>query len=645
MLVPTARMAGLGWKIPLKNLAFLVALGMVGVAGALLLRLAPSLRSEAGAPADPAALQVSTAGVHAPGGMQAPAGANSPSGEPASAGAHAPTEPLPAAQAQPGYQGKFPLWSKIEIVLPGPASAGMSADANPFALEVQVTFTGPDGQRFVVPAFYDGDGAGGMDGNLWKARFSPNAAGPWRFSVASPEALLEGQSGAFEVAPAEECRPYTPGGLPDFSCVGRLEHVGARYLKFTNGPYWLKGGANEPEDFLAPEQNAGFASKEQAIDFLAEKGVNSLYLLLHNVDGDDQNVWPWLGATALEARTNHERFDLARLARWEQIFTDLQEKGIVLHLVLEDDSAWNGFDRALYYREMVARFGHHNGLIWNLAEEYNETYSPDQAKEFAQLLRRLDPYDHPITIHQAGLLRNWEPFLGDANFDLTSLQTDASPQNQNAAAWFGLVEKSGRLIPLSFDETGQFEPGERDLVRHVLWSVYFGGANYELFTRLESGYPAFADYLEDMQRARAFVERLPFWEMRPMNELLVRGKGYVFARPEDTYAVYLPQGGSLALDLSQASGSLQALWFDPRSGEVTAAGAILGGEVRRFSAPGEGDWVLQLSLGDFAGPENPCARPSIEIDPPMGSGPVPDLKSMYAFLVYLPGIQQCLGEW
>jgi hypothetical protein len=36
---------------------------------------------------------------------------------------------------------------------------------------------------------------------------------------------------------------------------------------------------------------------------------------------------------------------------------------------------------------MVARFGHHNGLYWDLAEEYNEVYTADQMKTFAQLLR------------------------------------------------------------------------------------------------------------------------------------------------------------------------------------------------------------------------------------------------------------------
>ena len=57
----------------------------------------------------------------------------------------------------------------VEVELDGPASIGMGTP-NPFLIEVEVTFSGPQGQSFIVPGFYDGDGAGGMDGSIWKRR-------------------------------------------------------------------------------------------------------------------------------------------------------------------------------------------------------------------------------------------------------------------------------------------------------------------------------------------------------------------------------------------------------------------------------------------------------------------------------------------
>jgi len=37
----------------------------------------------------------------------------------------------------------------------------------------------------------------------------------------------------------------------------------------------------------------------------------------------------------------------------------------------ELDDGELGTERMLYYRELIARFGHHLALQWNLCEEYN----------------------------------------------------------------------------------------------------------------------------------------------------------------------------------------------------------------------------------------------------------------------------------
>ncbi|HEU0021065.1 MAG TPA: DUF5060 domain-containing protein, partial [Dehalococcoidia bacterium] len=472
---------------------------------------------------------------------------------------------LAAANGDAASIRTFAKWSKVEIQLLGPDSQGMSDTANPFQVPVDVQFTGSGG-TFLVPAFYDGDGQGGLDGNVWKVRFAPNAVGTWTYTAQSPNSLLKGHTGTFEVTAPTGCAAYTPGGLPVFRCVGRLGSVGEHYLKFADGPYWLKGGADEPEDFLAPEQNAGFSSKEAAIDYLAGKGVNSLYLMTHNVGGDRRNVWPWVGSDMSQAQANTQHFDVAKLAQWERWFDYLQSKGLVIHLVFEDDSGWTGFNRAMYYREIIARFGHYNGLYWNISEEYNENYSSTQIKGFAQTIGDLDAYNHPITVHHQGELSQWEPFLGDSRFGLTSFQKNSTPYNKSAAEWFQKVEDSGRTIPISFDETSSLGADERDLTRQIVWSVYAGGANFEMFTRPLSNFTDFAQHYEDLTRARAVIESLPFRQMRPSNSLLTSGTGYVFAQASEAYLVYLPAGGSINLDLSSNTNSYRAQWFNPRDG-------------------------------------------------------------------------------
>jgi hypothetical protein len=483
----------------------------------------------------------------------------------------------------------------IEFSFIGPDSIGMGFP-NPFLVEVEFAFSDPEGRSLVVPGYYDGDGNGGMDGNNWKVKLNPDVLGEWTYVSSSPEPLLDGLTGTFSVIEISPCSHYQNNGMLDFDCVGRLSYNGGHYLKFQNGPYWLKGGEDDPEDFLAPGINAGFSSKDQAIDYLASMGVNSLYLMLNNIGGDGNNVWPWVGTTPSEAQTNQERFDLGKLAEWENLFSYLQKKGIVLHLIFEDDSGWSGFNRTLFYRQMIARFGHHNGLIWNISEEYNENYSANQIKTFAQTIRDIDPYDHPITVHHAGSLDNWLPFVGDNRFDLTSFQTEKSPVNLEAAFWFELVEDSGRIIPISFDETGKIGAADQILTRQIIWSVYMGGANFELHTSPLGSYVDFSTQFSDMTRARQFFDELPFWSMRPMNYLLTSGVGYVFAQVEEVYSVYLPSGGQFEIDLTGITQIFDCKWFNPRDGSSQSIGIVQAGSIIPFTAPTNQDWVLLLKI-------------------------------------------------
>lgn len=488
--------------------------------------------------------------------------------------------------------------SLFEIELIGPASIGMGAP-NPFLIDVQVTFTGPLGKNYVVPGFYDGDGGGGMDGSIWKARFTPDKAGVWTYVSTSQELSLNGYSGAFIAVDPSGCAgyEYTAGGLPDFSCLGRLKYTNSHYLGFASGQYWFKGGVNDPEDFLLPGNTVGFPTKEDAIDFLAANGANSLYMLLNNLGGDGSNLYPWVGDNPIIAMDNDERFDLAKLAAWEQVFNYLQSNGIVLHLVFEDDSGWTGFNRSLYYREMIARFGHYNGLMWNVAEEFNENYTTNQVKNFAQLISDLDAYDHPLTVHQQGLLTEWEPLLGDVNFDATSFQHPLVPievHNPNAVDWFGKVEDSGRLILVAFDEIRYFSTFQVSDSRHVIWAVYMGGANYELRTQPDTDYLPFEQHIDDMHTAREFMEQLPYWQMEPRNDLLVSGTAYVFSKPGAVYSVYLPDGGQIRLNLSGTSATFKGDWFNPRNGDFQNIGNISGSGIRTFNAPNIEDWVLLL---------------------------------------------------
>jgi hypothetical protein len=70
-----------------------------------------------------------------------------------------------------------------------------------------------------------------------------------------------------------------------------------------------------------------------------------------------------------------------------------------------------------------------------------------------------------------------------------------------------------------------------------------------------------------------------------------RGDGYAM--------IYTPLGQAVTIDVSKLGAkSVKALWWDPRVGTASAAGAFDGSGKREFVPPGEHgrghDWVLVL---------------------------------------------------
>ena len=86
------------------------------------------------------------------------------------------------------------------------------------------------------------------------------------------------------------------------------------------------------------------------------------------------------------------------------------------------DDGHLGPQRKLYYRELIARFGHHLALNWNLGEEVGlgHDVSTQKKKDWAEYLWTHDPYQHHIVIHN-----------GDNHYDL--LGNDSAPDGLLAA--------------------------------------------------------------------------------------------------------------------------------------------------------------------------------------------------------------------
>lgn len=499
----------------------------------------------------------------------------------------------------------FQKWERIEFVFNGPASRGRG-QPNPFAVALDARFTSPSGKTYKVPGFYDGDGIGGLNGNVWKVRFSADELGLWNFETDSSHQELGKRRGRFRVV---DTKPGSRG----FWKWGRLEHSGTaenaiRYLKFRDGPYWLKAGCDDPENFLGRYRNYNtLAKRKAAVDYLARLGINSLYIMTHNIRGDDRDVWPWLGQTATEAMANggsNSRFDPARLEEWRVLFEHMQARGVVPYLVLEDDSAWKGYDHSRYWREIIARFGYLPAVVFNMGEEHNENYRLSEGLKLAGRFRQLDPYKHPLGIHNVN--RADDSYVDSPFLDFTAIQTGspgrqgglqyATQHNRLAIQWIQRCRARGRrVLMVNFDE------GRPEQDRRAWWSAYLAGGVWEAHVLQPYDRPlsAWSRVWTELGGTRAFMEQLPFAEMNPYNEIVKKGQAFCLAKPDAVYALYLPSGGQIEILLPQNQ-AFRFSWWNPANGFAGRFGreARIGGGIQKLSAPGKGDWAVRIVRAD-----------------------------------------------
>ncbi|MHC4435169.1 MAG: DUF5060 domain-containing protein, partial [Planctomycetota bacterium] len=507
--------------------------------------------------------------------------------------------------------GNIAKWAPIEIEFKGPLSKGRG-EPNPFGIFLNVLFASPAGKQYRVPGFYDGNGGGGLDGDVWKVRFSADEVGRWNYVSQSDNRQLDGHSGKFIVI-------EPPEDAPPFYRWGRLEYTGTaengiRYLKFRDGPYWLKAGCDDPENFLGNYDNYNtMAKRKAAVDYLAARGINSFYIMTHNIGGDDKDVWPWLGDTPRQAMVNggaEARFDIAKLAEWRELFEHMQTKGVVPYLVLEDDSAWDGYDHDRYYREMIARFGDLPALLFNFNEEHNENYKLAQALEFMRKLKEIDPYDHPRGIHNVNTPN--DRYIDALQVDFTSIQTGspgtvvglekALGHHRTTLDWIERCRQRGRrILVVNFDE------GRPEEDRHAWWSAYLAGGVWEAHVNQPYDRPmsAWEPVWTQLGGTRAFMESLPFWQMESHDEVVKAGKAFCLAKPGEVYALYLPLGGSVTVALP-ANKSFDIDWWNPANGQDGSFqdGRQVNGGLRQFTPEADEDWALRIRLSQIRIPES-----------------------------------------
>ncbi|MEX0291565.1 MAG: DUF5060 domain-containing protein [Flavobacteriaceae bacterium] len=590
--------------------------------------------------------------------------------------------------SQSEVQGEARIWHKQTLFFDGPDTS--EADSyNPFLnYRLNVYFTAPSGNTFIVPGYYAADGnaaeSSASSGNKWAVHFTPNEIGSWSYEVSfrkgdeiavrlDPNAgtgvYFDGTSGHLEISENDKT-------FPDNRAKGRLNYVGSRYLKWEGtNTYFIKVGADSPENILAHKDfdnsvttkdwsphigdwNPGDPVWKEdkgkgligAINYLASKGMNTFSFNIFNLDdpetnnnGGQKTIWPWsstdialLEGSGPLSSDSRMRYDVSKLAQWEVVFNHGDQKGMFLHFKTQErgnlkllNEGYLGIERMLYYREIIARFGHHLAMNWNLGEEFH-IYDPSLINALSSYIKAIDPYDHPIVLHSfpGQQDRLYEPVLGTTS-GLTgvSIQMDIDLVHTEVKKWSQASEQSGHPWIVSNDEQGHWkigvtvdedyegnhgsQPDNRDEVRHkILWGTLMaGGFGAEYYFGTETGETDWASEnwrsretkWEDAKIALDFFEtHLEFWEMKNQDALTSSDEDYCFTDLDNTYVIFLPGGETTEINLGENTQAYSIRWYDPRRGGSLMPGSVTEIDGSGYKAIGfppydfEHDWVALL---------------------------------------------------
>ncbi len=338
------------------------------------------------------------------------------------------------------------------------------------------------------------------------------------------------------------------------------------------GPFFM-AGPGDPEGFLyrgtLNADGTRDGDQQQLIDKLAPTGANSIYLMAvrsHGGDGDSTEN-PFIDNDPSQG------LNRAALDQWEGWFAQLDAAGVTIFLFLYDDGSliWDTGDEvgdreAAFVRGLVDRFEHHRHLIWVVAEEYDETYTPARVSALAKLIKAADDHDHPVAVHKLSARGRAAPefaeFADDPAIDQFAIQHNADRAEGLHAGLVSAWRQARGRYNLNLAEAADWGHGATS--RRKAWTSALAGAYVMAYEMDIAGTPI-AD-LEDLGRLRRFMESTDFYTMEPRDELAAGDTLHVLARTGKSYILYAHRGRKALRLRNFAAGSYRRRWLDIPSG-------------------------------------------------------------------------------
>ena len=486
---------------------------------------------------------------------------------------------------------------------------------NPFTdASVSGTFTTSDGTRhWRVDGFCDSP-----DGTTYRIRFMPPAPGDYKYDMSYRQGAFQKKyEGVFHAADG-----HRRGSIridPQYPWHFIWEGTGEHYFFNGTTAYWLTGWKEERIIRNAIDRLHGLKVNRIRVTVA---GRSNLFFGEPVMIGENYSNLPTPWPAQSPKDFTHPDFDYTRFylplwQKFERMLRYARDKDVIISVVLDMNDnkvhpAAGSEDERRFIRYTVSRFGAFSNVTWDLGDDL-EGYRNDQwTHDTGTLIEQWDPYHHLATSHP---MKTTHQDRASAWFGFTSYQDWSRQQHALMLESRGLQKRTGRIIPQTNEEYGYEDhyplwaaPGSdsADVLRRTAWDIVMAGGYQTAGETCRRGTNIAPDTGGGWMNARGddtmtmflgyghmvdFFTSFEWWKTDPHDELVDNG-AWCLAKPGEIYAIYLPKGGTVSVQLK--AGPYNALWFSALSGEKITLPVVEGSSWTSPEAPDHNDWALLL---------------------------------------------------